>query len=342
MTRIALSLVLLLGSSAPLWSQCERQLAVDDYNNNYLPSAFDVDDLNWTGNLETCSEGTISSTVHNKILQRINYFRRLVGVEDQVTFSTSLNQKCQKAAFMQEKNASLSHCSGSNNSPCNNWDCNHPDAIEASQSSNLAWGTWNYFNPIDLYMEDAGQYNTPVGHRRWILHSQAKTFGNGVTPNRQALWVFGNRSNPEVYEGFIAYPPANYIPQSLVYPRWSFGIPGADFTQASVSMQDEEGNNIALTIVHQANSGFGDRTIVWEPQGIETGSPHDKKYTVTVSNVQNAAQSSYTYITTIIPPVFPPNCPDNTSWNAATCACEGGDMMTFSGEITSGTYTSAQ
>lgn len=335
---LTISLVFL---SAQLRAQCERQSAVEDYNTNYLPSSFNVNDLNWTGNLNTCTPGTISNVVQNKMRQRINYFRRLVGVADNVVFSSTLNQKSQKAAVMQEANNSLSHCTGQNGAPCNTWNCSNADAIEASQSSNLAWGSWNFSNPIDLYMEDAGASNTAVGHRRWLLYSKATTFGNGMTPNREVLWVFGNGGNPSVYNQFIAYPPANYIPAPLVYARWSFGIPGANFTNATVTIKNEAGASVNLTVVHKENTGYGDRTIVWEPTNIVKTSPYDVKYTVTVSNIQNAPQSSYTYTVTIIQPTYPPACPSGKTWSETACACQDeGEQMMITGVISSGTYSS--
>lgn len=34
----------------------------------------------------------------------------------------------------------------------------------------------------------------------------------------------------------MAWPPAGYVPYQVIYPRWSFAIAGANFSQAAVTM----------------------------------------------------------------------------------------------------------
>lgn len=301
-------------------AQCPREIAVNDYNNLYLPSAFNLAEMNWTGSVNSCNPGTISQSVLTKNLQRINYYRKLVGLSTNTTFGATQTTKAQAAALLQEANQpGLTHCPGNT---CDNLNCASADAIEGSQSSNLGAGDWDSgYNPIDQWIEDPGGGNNEVGHRRWILYSRAQTFGLGLTPNRSALWVFGNGGNPTTHTDFIAYPPRGYIPRDLVYPRWSFGIPGADFTNATVTVVDADNINIPLNIVAR-NGGFGDPVVVWEPTGIITDSNSDIKYTVTVSGISGAAQSSYTYDVWIIPVIYPPTCPLGQEWVAANCQCE--------------------
>jgi hypothetical protein len=59
--------------------------------------------------------------------------------------------------------------------------------------------------------------------------------------------------------------------------------------------------NVPLTIVSTAGS-YGDKTIVWEPQGVLTNATDDVSYTVTVSGITGAPQSSYTYSTILFKP----------------------------------------
>jgi hypothetical protein len=78
------------------------------------------------------------------------------------------------------------------------------------------------------------------------------------------------------------------MPYQVVYPRWSFSYPEADFSAATVVMAAESANvNVVLEAVRE---GFGDNTLVWIPLGLRDGDrwprpQTDTRYTVTVSNV---------------------------------------------------------
>jgi|GEM_PF-1648043 len=326
-------------------AQCDRQIAVDDYNNTYLATNFNVADMNWTGDFASCNPGTISQSVQDKIIDRINYFRRMCDLDDNTVLLPSLNTAAQESALMQEAEGSLSHCTGVNGAPCDTWACTSPGGITASQQGNLAYGTWNFFNPITIFMEDSGAGNEAVGHRRWILYTGAEEFGNGMTPNRETLFVINNFGNPpNNNKPFVAYPPDGYIPAPLVFPRWSFGMRGATFTNASVTMTDQNGNDVPLNIIYNASVNFGDLSVVWEPTGIDTSNPEDVVYTVTVSGIVGAPQSSYTYDTKIIQPIHPPACASGTMWDEASCACVSPiadcdpNLIINDNPIASGTY----
>lgn len=290
----------------------DRSEAVIDYFENYENSSFGSEELAWNGNISSCMEGTISTSVKNKLIQRTNYFRRMVGVADQIIFTPSKNLKCQKAALIMTANDALNH------QPPSHWLCYSNDGYEAADKSNL-WGgstlyspSIDYHNPItdyvDDYIEAFPELNISVGHRRWLLNSKAKTFGVGQTNHYNALWVVPDSpSNPD-YSNFIAYPPAGYIPGELVFKRWSFGIPNADFSNVEVSVKDQNNTNIPISIIYRSEYGVlgsGDNSIVWEtnnPNQIITDSHCDVEYVVTISNISNAPQSSYEYTTTLFNP----------------------------------------
>jgi len=318
--KIQLTILLCFAVLAAI-GQCSREVAVNDYLTNYEPNEFNLEELAFTGNIDACITGSYAASVNQKMLKRINYLRRLVRVSDDIVFNASLNQKCLKAAVMQEANRIISHCYGENNAPCDMWLCNSPVAIEASQNSLLAIANWNYFDPIRLYTYDGGALNTGVSHRRWLLYSKAKVFGNGLTENRNVMYVIGNSGNPSTNQkDFIAYPAERYMPAPLVFPRWSFTIPDAYFGNATVQMIDENGNSVNLTIVHKVG-GFPEPAIVWEPDNILLTEPQDVFYTITISGIEDAPQTSYTYTTIIIQPVHPPTCLENESWSTSTCSC---------------------
>jgi len=291
---------ILLSSFQFLISQVnDRATAVNDYYDTYLDTKFKNTTLSWTGDIDNCIPGDIPIDIKNKIIGRINYYRRMVGVEDQASFSPALNLKTQQAALILDANNALAHF------PPNNWKCLTPDGTEALKSSNIIQLDDYDYNAVDEYMFDRGDGNESVGHRRWLLYSKAQTFGIGQTPGANAIWVLGNRNNPSVYNNFIAYPPAGYFPNNLVPDRWSFSIPNADFTNASVTVK--LGNtDINLDVV--SSDGFddlvpGDNTIVWEPTGLNNTSTEDIFYTVDIDNVIISGSSqNFSYTTKFFNP----------------------------------------
>jgi len=204
-----------------------------------------------------------------------------------------------------DANGSLSH------DPPSNWLCFSTEGAEAAAKSNLFGGVSalpivNRFNPVDDYIDDQGVSNALVGHRRWLLNSKAKIFGVGQTNNYNAMWVLQSTINPSVYNNFIAYPPAGYIPNTLVYDRWSFSVPGANFNNASVTVIDMNTNSIPISVNGSNNNGAGDNIIVWEPSGIMTDSSEDVLYTVMINGVvlTDGTNRNFTYTTKIFEPLI--------------------------------------
>ena len=274
----------------------ERARVLAEYNTYYIAS--EASTSGWTGNTANCIPGTISADAMNKALIRINYFRRCVGLNSDITFDATKNGKCQEAALMLDANGTLSH------TPPNTWSCWTQNGSDACGSSNIAMG-YSITGSISAYINDFGSSNTPVGHRRWVLYSKAKVMGIGHTSTYNDLWVMGNSGNPvpSNLPAFIPWPPKGYVPAPLVYARWSFSKRLADFTNATVSMTDGSGNAIPCTVISNTDDGYGDNTIVWEPTGINTTSTSDISYNVTVGNVNiNSVDSTYTYKVTIIKP----------------------------------------
>ncbi len=268
-----------------------RETALEDYNTNYLGS--EVSDPGWTGSTETCNAGTLPQATHDKVIKRINYFRRMVGLNDNTTLDPSKYGMYQDAALMMKANNALNH------TPPDTWICYTQNGYSGASTSNLALGA-HASNAVTLFIYDPGASNTSVGHRRWILHSAKTQFSYGSTNSSMSLGVIGVAGGNTKIPAFIAYPPNGYIPQTLTFPRWSFGIAGADFSAATVTMTGDSGN-IPVTII-SAGGNYGDKTIVWEPQGIVTNSNADVSYTVTVSGIAGAAQTSYTYTSIIFKP----------------------------------------
>jgi hypothetical protein len=224
------------------------------------------------------------------VLQRVNYFRGMAGVPDEVTFSDESNEKAQAAALVMSVNEALSHDLN------DEWICYSPLADAGAGSANLALGVFGW-DAIDLYMMDPGAGNDAVGHRRWILYPKTQIMGTGdmlpideYLPSN-ALVVFDSHiwdERPDTRDEFVAWPPPGYVPYQVVFTRWSFSYPDADFSQASVSMVREEQ---ALAIAQaEPVYGYGENTIVWQIDRMSSGAVwpqpvEDTTYTINITDV---------------------------------------------------------
>jgi hypothetical protein len=317
------SLLVLICLPSIGFGQCDRQQIVDNYNNIYLGSEVSTPQLGWTGNINTCDPGTISTLSINNTLDRINYFRDLVGLPSDIIFDPILNQKCQESALMMEANGTADHY------PPASWSCYTTDGASAAANSNIAYGIHSS-GAITGMIEDPGSYNYFVGHRRWLLFTRA----TGSTDNTNVTWVLDIPSfNAPFYE-FVAYPSEGFFPAPLVFERWSFSFPDADFSNTTISMTDEQGINIPLTI-EPTFSGTGDNTIVWVPDQafLNLNSSEDEKYTINILNFSvsvagtNVPVPDQSYEVIIMTEmngsnlVHPPNCSNLTVWDEDSCSC---------------------
>ncbi|MDD3011203.1 MAG: CAP domain-containing protein [Bacteroidales bacterium] len=283
----------------PIFTRTE---VVAAYNNIYLATA--VENPQWDGNLAACLPGSIPTTIHDKVLARINYFRKMCGLPGDVVFNTEYNEKCQAAALMFLANSGLSH------DPPTTWSCWSSDGYEAAQCSNIGLGSANTpvhtTRAIDCYMDDSQNSNFTLGHRRWLLYSKAKTMGHGSTDRSNAIWVAGNTGNPlpDNLPDFIAYPSPGCFPCPLCFPIWSFSVPEANFANTNVVMSDENGNKIDLTVNYKSKPGdplIGDNSIIWQP-AIINDCNKETTYKITLTNVAlNNEIYSYSYQVTLIP-----------------------------------------
>lgn len=259
----------------------------------------------WQGDHGSCHAGTTSGAYRAAVLRRVNYFRSMAGVPGIKGLDAGYNEKAQAAALMMSVNRDLSH------DPPADWACYTPAGSEAAGSSNLAYG-YSGTDAIRGYMEDTGEYNFPLGHRRWILYPQTRWMGTGDIPATggypptNALWVIdhGHYSDPRpaTRSPFVAWPPPGYVPFQVVYPRWSFAWPDADFSKATVTMT-RAGQGLAVVKLPVA-AGYGENTLAWEPQANFNNPPAaDTRYTVTVGSVLIEGQArSFSYEVIVFDP----------------------------------------
>ncbi len=272
--------------------QSAKQKAKTLYEDYYLASATDSDDIAWTGSEPSCDPGSTPQGIMDKILMRLTYFRKAAGLHNEIIENPTKSEKAQQAALMMHANNELDHF------PPDTWKCFSTAGKDGAGSSLLAMS--KNAEAIDTYIRDHGANNGPVGHRRWLLWPRLQEIGIGNTNVSNALWVLGNPgSAPSDAPEFIAWPPEGYVPNRLVYPRWSFSIKDADFTETQISMTNSNGHSIQLT-VETLDNAYGDRTIVWVPQGVETNSSDDRSYKVTIGNVKVDDESfEYEYSVTL-------------------------------------------
>lgn len=303
----------------------DREAARQDYLANYAGSAWSYSELNWTGNADNCIPGTFSQTVQDKMLQRLNYYRRLAGCNNMLTASPGKNNWAQHAALIMQANNFLTH-SVPNTAKC------FTAEGGTGAAGNLAVHNQSA-NPIDMWMDDDNQ-DIPVGHRRWSIHTKASSLGQGMAGNYACQYIRSdNASNG--YTNFIAYPAAGYQPRNLAYTEWIFTIPGANFSNADVRIYGPNGP-ISSEVRDKSTDFSGDASIVFRPvnNAINLSSTEDITYSVLISGVANAPQTNYCYQVII----FDPNTEATTPPDPNAC---DGDNVTVSSNPTNGDTTKA-
>lgn len=294
----------------------DRDSVVVAYHRYYMASEEYAATMNWTGNVSTCNPGTVSASFQDDCLRRINYYRAQAGLPADIYFNATKNAKAREAALVMAYQGQLSH-SPSIDFPGN--PCLSANANEAAGSGNLALGSYGP-GAIDRYMVDSGSNNGSAGHRRWLLYSRAQEMGQGSIPHNftqvpappivhnaaDCTWVIGNfKAAPPARA--CAWPNEGFVPYQIVpkanefFPRWSFSYPGANFGGATVTMT--KGGGAVSLVKEPVGNGYGDNTIVWRPSGISSSAPaSDTTYTVSISGVTGAPQSSFIYNVTLIDP----------------------------------------
>lgn len=297
--------------------------------------------MGWSGDTASCVAGTNAMEYRDAVLRRVNWFRAMAGVPSTVSFSAVRNSKCQQAAQMMSANTALSHY------PPPSWVCYTAEGSEAAQNSNISWGN-DGWDAVYSQMRDNSGSNTNAGHRRWILYPHTVEMGSGDVPaqgdkNRaNALWVIDAEHwgvRPATRDYFVAWPPPGHVPYPVVFPRWSFAYPDADFSGARVGMSCT-GQPVAVEIESVAGMS-GESAIIWAADGLNadaslTAWPRpvtDTVYTVWVSNVViGGVSSNFTYQVTVIDPaVVGPDEPSLVVTGETRPAAGSTNIYLFSG-----------
>lgn len=263
----------------------------------------------WTGgDVASCVPGALGSDYRRALIKRINYFRAMAGVPGNVFENEPANLEAQAAALMMDANSALSHA------PPSTWKCYSPIGASGASNSNICLGcaAGRPLLMVDGFIDDGGDNNKSVGHRRWLLYSRLVDVGVGETNDAGAIRIGSARTTtPTVVASGFAWPNRGYIPRELFFPedRWSFSCPSAEFAAATIDMRDSQDRPI-VTIVESRAAGSGDNSIVWRVDLVS--SPQDvwdpglknaaaeTKVTVTINGMVGCGGgSSQTYSTTI-------------------------------------------
>ncbi len=272
-----------------------------------------IDSVVWNGDVNACDAGSISPEIISKAELRINFFRKVNGLEF-VKIDDSLSKMAQEAAFVSKVNGVLEHSL----SPVAN--CYSEFAAKSCKYSNMGFTSFKYFPEtafITGFIEDSGPENYFVGHRRWLLSSRLRRIGYGATDRSEAVAIEKKLENSAaVGPPFISYPWNGCNPLNLIYPVWSFSIPkgpDVDFSQTKVEVVGSNGELQDLEMLKE-RKGFQDPTITWRMTGwfspreinlglnsLEERGLVGKIFNVRVSNViLDGVKRNYKYIVHVV------------------------------------------
>nr|WP_250890552.1 CAP domain-containing protein [Sphingobium nicotianae] len=267
----------------------------------------------------TCKTGTLKTSVRTEFLTRLNALRALHNLPA-VTYSSADDQQVDDSSLMMAANKTLSH------TPPTSWLCYTSLGATGAGSSNLigAWSTGNGLgwstedSFLALWLTENGSID--IGHRRWVLDPflgkisygrVTQQFIGGGQADTASMKVFGFAATPATPTGlpaFVAYPYGNYptryfgtgdyLSFSVVANTGSRGANGSvSFASATVSVANGS-TNLTVTDVAKDNNGYGlPNNIQWRVANLQP----NVSYTVTISGVTGAPQTSYSYTFKIVP-----------------------------------------
>lgn len=269
----------------------DKYLAQEDFYQNYFLSKTKGKDeegnivnlFEWNGSVGRCEEGSIDQIIQQKVLDRINYFRRNAGVPE-VLFDQATNELCQKAALMMEANNRLDH------EPSSNWRCFSDDGAYAAKHSLLVQ---NANTTIAVTSLMADQMNPTVGNRRWLLFPNGRVYGHGSTTNTSVIWALDDSGTTDTAlytEKAVCWPPQGYVPQMMLFKHWSFSL-YQDLDSAIVEVK-QDGESIDVEIMDYVE-GYGQPTLVFVPKFNADALPENSDFEVSIT-LSNGSKYSYT------------------------------------------------
>ena len=309
--------------------------------------------MGFTGDVANCDAGTVSPAFRHSVLQRVNWYRYMAGLES-IVENPSYSVNNQQAALLMAAEGRLSH------SPSADWRCHTPEAEASAAVSSLALcigGT----RAIDAYMADFGENNIKVGHRRTMLYPQTLEMGVGNIPKgsdncpSNTMQIFDDNlwaERPPVPNngGLVSWPPPGYVPPETVWTRWSVSLAETDFSQANVTVEGPNGF-IPVEIIARVQSSTRsapESSLVWAVNNTTDSVPFlpvpeggDDCYKVTVTGMKTnagVALAPVVYTTCLLdltmPTVEPPaplQCPvsEFSAWTTPCFEQPGAEPIPF-------------
>lgn len=282
----------------------DREAVLSAYSATFDPPPSDP---GWDGNVGTCRAGTLALGFRRSIQARINYFRRMAGVDGRVIEDSGFSLRAQEAALLMAANGSF------NPEPPETWSCWSELGDDGAARSLLSALTGP--GTVDAWVNDDSPLNEGVGHRSWVLQPTLVRAGIGVIPRRASALYVDDEENQHPAEpppirdtsGFVSWPPAGFVPSPTVYRRWSLHHLDADFSAATVTVT-VDGLRVAAPISYRG-PGFAMPTFSFVPQIPFLGRA-DRVVRVTVANIALEGQAepvTHTWTTTVIPPPLTPD-----------------------------------
>ena len=278
--------------------------AWNDYlAHNDVPSGYN-------GDPATCTPGTTTTEFKLAVRDRVNWYRNMVGLPD-VQLDLAASDDLQQTALMMAAQEAVSHY------PDENWACHTDLGATGAAKSNLAPSVYGPA-AITAYVDDWGDFNTPVGHRQWILNPKllkvatgdvySPTNRRGTSNALRVIWPEQAQRPNEVE--YVAWPNAGYVPHGALphrSDRWSFSLSRDYWTASAPDFSDAQvvvttaGGDITPQVVNRTDR-YGDYTLVWEMPDIAAAPDGpDRFYRVTVTDVLvDGVKKNYSYVVTLI------------------------------------------
>jgi len=324
----------------------------------------------WEGtvDVDSCTVTAPPEEFTRDVQRRVNYYRAMVGLRANINFEEKEVRRTSDDAFapavgtskaaaaraaalvlaVQDFDVAIPESLQITHSLDDTWDCFTPTAWNGATNSNLgaiAWGP----GAIDGYMGEPGNVGDPlanrfVGHRRWIFYSGAANMATGdvppilkdgrlIRPGINALYVVGDFAEDREIK-FAAWPNDGFSPAPLLTDLWSLSYPGADFSDATITMTGPQGvvdykvvsRSLGVPYNHPGSTGpregensdtrdqpnpgatgprtgvYADATIVWQPKGIASDFSEDVTYQVTIDNILGGGPTQHSYSVTLMNP----------------------------------------
>ncbi|KAF8064646.1 PRMT5 [Scenedesmus sp. PABB004] len=232
------------------------------------------------GSADACTPFQLPAGWQAETLAMVNFFRAMAGAGP-----VALSGDAGEAAGALAAALAMAAAQDLSHDPGDGWPCATAPARAAAAASNLALGAVGP-QAVIAFMADEGEFNSGVGHRRWLLLPSTRAMAPGdAWPSpapgavpAHALWVVedGSAGGPPAPGGraglaFTAWPPPGYVPYPLVFPRWHVSFEGLGLEAAlpdSWWEADLFGTaSVAMTARDAAGGGPAAVPLALEPRG---------------------------------------------------------------------------